>query len=168
MHREPECVISYCISSNNSRSNYFFFVSKGGDYLREGDYLKYCSLEVLPWISQVPWSSVPNLVPWLIFRAWIVTDQFCWLIPLQLDRQGIKEREGCGGQLRYAREAIKRGMLLEEIQYIIIHWNFPVFLSHFGRDFNQIEDGLGFKYSVHESCLAWDSCFSTASIIIDY
>ena len=23
--------------------------------------------------------SIPNLVPWLIFRAWIVTDQFCWI-----------------------------------------------------------------------------------------
>ena len=24
--------------------------------------------------------SVPNMVPWLIFRAWIITDQFCWII----------------------------------------------------------------------------------------
>ena len=23
--------------------------------------------------------SDPNLVPWLIFRAWVVTDQFCWI-----------------------------------------------------------------------------------------
>ena len=54
--------------------------------------------------------SVPNLVPWLIFRAWIVTDQFCsgflllvflYQIPLQLDREGIKDktrwRKGWGG-----------------------------------------------------------------------
>ena len=45
--------------------------------------------------------SVPNLVTWLIFnvnilgvRAWIVTDQFCWIgFHSQLDREGIKERE---------------------------------------------------------------------------
>ena len=24
--------------------------------------------------------NVPNMVPWLIFRAWIITDQFCWII----------------------------------------------------------------------------------------
>ena len=38
--------------------------------------------------------SVPNLVPWLIFRAWIITDIVLLdQISLQLDREGIKERE---------------------------------------------------------------------------
>ena len=63
--------------------------------------------------------SVPNLVPWLIFRAWIVTDQFCsgflllvflYQIPLQLDREGIKDktrwRKGWGGGGDYSREVI--------------------------------------------------------------
>ena len=36
------------ISSNNSRGNHYFFAQKGGDYLRESDYFKYCSLEVAP------------------------------------------------------------------------------------------------------------------------
>ena len=37
------------ISSINSRDDYFFFASKGNDYsVKGGDYLKYCSLEVVP------------------------------------------------------------------------------------------------------------------------
>ena len=37
------------ISSNNSRDDYFFFASKGNDYsVKGGDYLKYCSLKVVP------------------------------------------------------------------------------------------------------------------------
>ena len=39
----------YGISSNNSRGAIIsFFAQKGGDYSREGDYFKYCSLEVVP------------------------------------------------------------------------------------------------------------------------
>ena len=38
--------------------------------------------------------SVPNLVPWLIFRAWIITDIVLLdKISLQLDREVIKERQ---------------------------------------------------------------------------
>ena len=38
--------------------------------------------------------SVPNLVPWLIFIAWIITDQSGMNhIALQPDREGIKGRE---------------------------------------------------------------------------
>ena len=52
--------------------------------------------------------SVPNLVPWLIFRAWIITDIVLLnQISFQLDREGIKEREDgerVGGD--YWREAI--------------------------------------------------------------
>ena len=37
------------ISSNNNRDDYFFFASKGNDYsVKGGDYLKYCSLKVVP------------------------------------------------------------------------------------------------------------------------
>ena len=66
---------------------------------------------------------VPNLVPWLIFRAWFVTDQFCHVtFHFNNDREGIKEREdnvmgGGGGE--YSREviffkiSIKGGQLFE-------------------------------------------------------
>ena len=49
--------------------------------------------------------SVPNMVPWLIFRPWIIADQFCWTI---LTGRGKYEREDMvrcvGGD--YSREAI--------------------------------------------------------------
>ena len=100
-------------------------------------------------------SSVPNLVPWLIFRAWIVTDQFCWLIPLHLSWQGgNKRKRGVRRAIMRGRQLIEGWLLLEEIRYIVFHWNFPVFLSLFGRDFNQIKDGLGFKYIVFMN-LVW-------------
>ena len=84
---------------------YFFFHTKRGR-LFEGrrlfkgdDYFKYCSLEVVPKIFcfiissnqkiitsnklNILWANFKcskiNMVPWLIFRAWIVTDQFCWI-----------------------------------------------------------------------------------------
>ena len=54
--------------------------------------------------------SVPNLVPWLIFRAWIITDiVLLHQISLQLDRERIKGREDgerVGGGGDYWREAI--------------------------------------------------------------
>ena len=54
--------------------------------------------------------SAPNLVPWLISRAWIVTAQFLLdHIALQLDREGIKGREDDergGGGGNYSGEAI--------------------------------------------------------------
>ena len=53
------------------------------------------------------------MVPLLLFRAWIITDWSVLLdqIALQLDREGIKEREdgekgGGGGGGGYSREAI--------------------------------------------------------------
>ena len=67
------------------------------------------------------------------------------------------------------REVINRGMAV--IGGNPVYHNplkFYCVPESFWEGFNQIEDGLGFKYSVHESCLAWDSCFSTAAIIIDY
>ena len=46
--------------------------------------------------------SVPNLVPWLIFRAWILLDH----IALQLNGEGIKGGED--GE-RGGREALLKG-----------------------------------------------------------
>ena len=85
-----------------SGGDYFFFRikrGKGGDYSREGDYFSYCSLDAVPkkyiyiYIFFIPLNqaiitsnklnmgflSVPNWVPGLIFSAWIITHQFCWI-----------------------------------------------------------------------------------------
>ena len=82
--------------------DYFFFRikrGKGGDYSREGDYFSYCSLDDVPKIYiyiqifliplnqaiitsnklNMGFLSVPNWVPGLIFGAWIITHQFCWI-----------------------------------------------------------------------------------------
>ena len=135
------------------------FVSKGGDYLREGDYLKLLTGS-LALIKCSKFSHLINFQSldchWSVLLA---DSSSTW-------QAGNKRKRGVQGAIIRGRQLIEGWLLLEEIRYIIIHWNFPVFLSLFGRDFNQIEDGLGFKYSVHESCLVWGSCFSTASIII--
>ena len=112
---------SYHISSNNSQGRLFFFTQKGWQLFEGGDYFKWFSLEVVPlevFCFIVTWNQktitsnklnvgfliVPNLVPWLIFRAWFVTDQFCRVtFPFNNDREGIKEREddvmgGGGGE----------------------------------------------------------------------
>ena len=81
-----------------ARGDYFFFRAKRGDYLREGDYSrepiisnnaywKSCPKEWYVFLlllfskkiitsnkRNMGFSSVPNLVRWLVFRAWIVTD----------------------------------------------------------------------------------------------
>ena len=70
----------YCIFSNNSPGQLFSLIaSKVGDYLREGKYFKYCSLEVIQQIFcfliplnqkiitsnklNLGFLHVPNLVP---------------------------------------------------------------------------------------------------------
>ena len=55
------------------------------------------------WLNMGFFQSIPSLVPWLIFRAWIVTDQFCW-VSLHFNLTGrIKGREdgerGRGGTI---------------------------------------------------------------------
>ena len=68
---------------------------------------------------------VPNLVRWVIFRAWIVSDQFCW-IRFHLNLTGREEKKEKmttrvrgAGEDDYTREAIifnistKRGRLFE-------------------------------------------------------
>ena len=161
MHREPECGISYCISSNNSRGNYFFFRIKRGR-LFEGRWL-FESLALNKSSALIKCSKFGSLINfqsldphWSVLLA---DSSSTW-------QAGNKRKRGVQGAIIRGRQLIEGWLLLEEIRYIIIHWNFPVFLSLFVRDFNQIEDGLGFKYSVHESCLVWGSRFSTASIII--
>ena len=108
MHRESECGISYRISSNNSRGNYFFFHIKRGR-LFEGRRLIEILLTGSLALNILFYYHIKKTEHGLFkcskfgslinFQTWIVTDQFCWLIPLQLDREGIKDREGCGGQL---------------------------------------------------------------------
>ena len=64
---------TYRISSNNSRGWLFLFSHK-----KEAMIIS----NITHWKSNklnMGFLSVPNLVPWLIFRAWIVTDQFCWI-----------------------------------------------------------------------------------------
>ena len=55
------------------------------------------------WLNMSFFQSIPSLVPWSIFRAWIVTDQFCW-VSLHFNLTGgIKGREdgerGRGGTI---------------------------------------------------------------------
>ena len=69
----PVKILATChsdrISSNDSRRRLFLFSHKKGAII-QGRRL----FQILPTGSQINW-SVPNLVPSLIFRAWIVTDQ---------------------------------------------------------------------------------------------
>ena len=108
-----------------------FFAQKGGDYSREGDYeggdyFKYCSLEVILFYYAIKLKnnhieltehgpSVPNLVPWLIFVAWIITYQSRMNhIALQLDREGIKGREDderSGGEAIILNISVQEGWL---------------------------------------------------------
>ena len=57
--------------------------------------------------------SVPNWVPGLIFGAWIITHQFCWIrFHFNFTRRVQKKekmRRGVGGGGDYSREAINRG-----------------------------------------------------------
>ena len=116
--------------------DYFFFRikrGKGGDYSREGDYFSYCSLDDVPKIYiyihifliplnqaiitsnklNMGFLSVPNWVPGLIFGAWIITHQFCWIrFHFNFTRRVQKKekmRRGVGGGGDYSREAINRG-----------------------------------------------------------
>ena len=75
------------ISSNNSRGAIIsLFASDGGDYLMEviisniahgKSCPKYFFTSNTQSVLNMDFNSAPGLVPWLIFRAWIVTDQFC-------------------------------------------------------------------------------------------
>ena len=63
------------------------------------------------WLNMGFFQSIPSLVPLLIFRAWIVTDQFCW-VSLHFNLTGgIKGREdgerGRGGTIIRGRRFIR-------------------------------------------------------------
>ena len=60
-------VWTYRICSKNSRERLF----------EGGDYFKHCYYQIKQTEHDMDFLSVPDLVPSLIFGAWIVTDQFC-------------------------------------------------------------------------------------------
>ena len=66
--------------------------------------------------------SVPNLVPWLIFVAWIITDQSRMNhIALQLDREGIKGREDderSSGEAIILNFSVQGGVIIQHTQLI--------------------------------------------------
>ena len=64
--------------------------------------------------------SVPNLVPWLIFRAWIVTDQFLWI-------RVFFNLTGRGKQKEKMARGVGRGVI------ILGSWFFRIFLSKGGN-----------------------------------
>ena len=133
---------NYCISSNNSRGQFFFHTI--GGQLFEGRQL--FQNYIVHWKSalnilkrkknfasnklNMGFSCVPNMVPWLIFnvntlfvRAWITTDQFCWI----REREDGGRGRGGGGQLPVfeggdnlnipskGRQLIEGRLLFEEI-----------------------------------------------------
>ena len=124
-----DCVTQrHHISSNkNSRGRIFFSPPIGGDYSREAiisniAHWKSCTkilCFIIPLNSKkiiisnklnMGFLSVPNLIHWLIFnvnnlgiRAWIITDQLCW----------IKERRGVGGG-DHSREGITLSISVKE------------------------------------------------------
>ena len=102
------------IFSNNSRGRLLFFSHKKGAIIRwkaiisnnlllTGTHALYFCF-IIP-LKQEKWSHMgflrlPNLVPWLIFnvkilsiRAWIVTDQFCWIRLYLITWQGGGKRK---------------------------------------------------------------------------
>ena len=129
LHQEKLFRISWDVDSVFPRiiavGDYFFFRTKKGTIIRlfqillTGSHaLNICF--IFPLNQKIITSnklnmgflSVPNLVPWLVFRAWIVTDQLCWIsLHFNLTTwQGGKKRkrrwrEG-RGRGDYSREAI--------------------------------------------------------------
>ena len=171
MYREHECGISYCISSKNNLSNYFFFLYQKG---------------VIIWGKAIIWNiahwkSCPNILFYYHIKktehnGLFKCSKFGSLINFQsLDRHwsvlladssftwqgGNKRKGGVRGAIMQGRKFIEGWLLLEEIRYIIIHWNFAVFLSLFGRDSIRLK-------MVWVSSIVFMNlvCFSTAAIII--
>ena len=117
--------MEYRISSNNSRGQLFLFSYKKGAIIGRRRLFKilltgsralnimlyfpiksknnHVSILMGSWLNMGFFQSIPSLVPLLIFRAWIVTDQFCW-VSLHFNLTGgIKGREdgerGRGGTI---------------------------------------------------------------------
>ena len=101
------------------------FVSKGGDYLREGDYLKLLTGS-LALIKCSKFSYLINFQSldchWSVLLA---DSSSTW-------QAGNKRKRGVQGAIIRGRQLIEGWLLLEEIRYIIIHWNFPVFRVFLG------------------------------------
>ena len=138
MHREPECGITYCISSNNSRSNYFFFRIKRGrlfEILLTGslalNILFYYHIKKTERNGLFKCSKFGSLINFQsLEHHWSVLladSSSTW-------QGGNKRKGGVRGAIMQGRQLIEGWLLLEEIRYIIMHWNFTVFLSLFGRD----------------------------------
>ena len=136
---------------------YYFFSHQKGAILFEGrrlfkgdDYFKYCSLEVVPKIFcfiissnqkiitsnklNILWANFKcsklNMLPRLIFRAWILTDQFCWInLHFNLTGRGLKKRrwqEGWGGGVQCLMEEFDRGTaIIQEIWYYDCPYKIP-------------------------------------------
>ena len=113
----------------NSRGRLFLFVPlkgaiiRGKAIIRGSDCFTYCSLGVVPQIFRfifprnqkmitanklnMSFLRVPNLVPWLFFRAWIVIDQFFWItLHFNLRGRRQKEEKKARGRGDYSREAV--------------------------------------------------------------
>ena len=107
--------------------NYFFFRTKRGRlfkilltgsralnimlYFPIKSKNNHVSILMGSWLNMGFFQSIPSLVPLLIFRAWIVTDQFCW-VSLHFNLTGgIKGREdgerGRGGTIIRGRRFIR-------------------------------------------------------------
>ena len=123
--------------------DYFFFRikrGKGGDYSREGDYFSYCSLDDVPKIYiyihifliplnqaiitsnklNMGFLSVPNWVPGLIFGAWIITHQFCWIrfhfnFTRRVQKKEKMRRGVGGGAIIRGRRLIEGRLFFKEI-----------------------------------------------------
>ena len=132
MHGEPECGISYCISSNNSQGSYFFFRIKRG-WLFEGrrlfQILLTGSLALNKSSALIKLSKFGSLINfqsldchWSVLLA---DSSSTW-------QAGNKRKRGVQGAIIRGRQLIEGWLLLEEIRYIIIHWNFPVFRVFLG------------------------------------
>ena len=117
--------MEYRISSNNSRGQLFLFSYKKGAIIGRRRLFKILltgsrALNIMLYfpiksknnhvnilmgscLNMGFFQSIPSLVPWLIFRAWIVTDQFCWVSFHFNLTGGIKGREdgerGRGGTI---------------------------------------------------------------------
>ena len=65
--------------------------------------------------------SVPNLVPWLVFRAWIVTDQLCWIsLHFNLTTwQGGKKKGREDGESGGEGAIIRGKRLIENLLYCL-------------------------------------------------
>ena len=125
--------MEYRISSNNSRGQFFLFSYKKGAIIGRRRLFKilltgsralnimlyfpiksknnHVNILMGSWLNMGFFQSIPSLVPWLIFRAWIFTDQFCW-VSLHFNLTGgIKGREdgerGRGGTIIRGRRFIR-------------------------------------------------------------